>query len=130
MRRVLLSLFGTFVLLSAGCRGLSYERTFSIEKDLPYHETEFRADKKEQTVTVSADTDSPVNVYVLLSDDKPDAIAALQSGKNPRKTIAASQATKEAKLEGKIPAGQGFVVLIQPAEKGKEIEVKLSVHSK
>jgi hypothetical protein len=130
MRRVVLFSLGLCVVLTAGCRGLSYDEEITIDKDLAYHETEFRGDKNERTVDVTAGREAPVNVYLLLIEDKPDAVTALRANKKPRKTLASAQATKEAKLEGKIPAGQGFVVLIQPVEKGKEIKVKLGVHER
>ncbi len=128
MRRFVFSVLGLCVLLTAGCRGISYKDTITLDGDLSYHEIEFRGPKSDQTIEVIARADALVNVYLTLADDKTEAIAALRAGKKPRKTLARGEATKEAKLEGKVAAGQSFIVLIQPAEKGKEIEVELDVH--
>ncbi len=127
MRRFVLFGLGLGVLLTAGCQGTSFEKTITLGKDLPYHETEFRGGKSDQTVTVTAKSEAPVIVYLLLADNKFQAITALQAGQKPRKILAGGEALKDATLEGKVPAGQGFIVLIQPAEKGKEVEVALAV---
>src|SRR4051812_44980402 len=118
MSRLLLPVLGLCVLLTAGCQRTHYENLkLTIEKDAPYHETEFRAPKSDQQVTVTATSAAPISVYLTLTDDKPEAIAALRAGKKPRKTLDSAEAAMEAKLEGKIPAGRSFVVLIKPADK-------------
>ncbi len=131
MRRIVLSTLGLCVLLAAGCQQSSFDKSITIEKDVPYHEVEFRGPKSDQTMEVIVTSDdAPVIVHVTLADEKHEIIAALRAGKKPRKTLASSEPAKEAKLEAKVGAGHGFLVLIQPAEKGTEVKVKLDVHEK
>ena len=130
MRRLFLPIVGLCVLLLAGCKGTRHQETITIPKNAPYSEIEFRAPKSDQNVNVTATCDTPIAVYLALTDDKHEAIIALRAGKKPRRTVAGSEPETEVKLEAKIPAGKGFVVLLKPAEKDREVEVKLDVQAK
>jgi hypothetical protein len=130
MRRLLLSLVGLCVLLSAGCQSLSYETTITIEKGSPYQETEFKGPKSEQKVTATISSDEPVSLYLVLMDNKDEAVNALLQKRKPTKPLAAKEETKEATLEATIPAGKPFAILIRPVESKKDIEVKLDVKGK
>jgi hypothetical protein len=130
MPRLLMPVLCLCLLLTAGCKGTRYEKTITIEKDAPYHETEFRGPRSEQTVTVTAKSETPISVYLTLADDKAEAIVAIRAGKKPRRTLDAAEAATEANLEARVPAGRGFVVLIRPTERSKEVKVELDVQGK
>ena len=127
MRRLLVPLVGLCLPFLAGCQRMAYEKSFTIEKELPYHETEFKGAKSEQKVKVTATGSEPVSIYLILSDNREQAINALCKGRKPLRSLAGEEGMKDATLEGTIPAGKAFVVLILPADPGKETEVKLDV---
>lgn len=129
MRRLLLPLAGLLVLFLAGCQRLDYEKGLTLPKGARYLEVEFKALKKEQTVSVSvASPEAEVRVYLVLADDKAEAINALLQGNSPRKILAGSEGGNDLSVESKIPGGKPFVVLIRPVKPtAKDVEVKVRV---
>jgi hypothetical protein len=130
MRRLCLTLAGMCFVFASGCQKLDYQGTIKIEAGTTYHETEFKGPKSEQKVQVSVKSGEPVTVYVLLGDDKDEAINAMRDKRTVRKLLASEEKTKEATLEATVPAGKPFVVLLLPADQKKDVEVKIDVKAK
>jgi len=125
MRRLLLPLAGLLLVVTAGCNSSQFEKGLTLPKDARYLEVEFRAPKSNRTVSVSVSNgDLAVRVYLMLADDKDEAINAILKGKNPRRILAEGDKA----IEGKVPGGKPFVVLIRPVKPPeKEVELRVVV---
>jgi hypothetical protein len=127
MRRSFPLLAGV-LLLSAGCGKIDYEQTVAIPKDEQLVQVEFKAPSADKKVKVAARSEGgPVSVYLTLFDDLGEVTEAVRQKAKPRKAIATAEKTSEATIEGTIPAGKPFVVLVHREEPGDEIKVKLDV---
>src|SRR5262249_16457161 len=123
MRRLLFPLAGLVLVVTAGCKSSQFAEGRTLTKDGRFVEVEFKAPKSDRTVSVSVSNgDVAVRVYLVLADDKDEAINAILKGKNPRRILA--DGAKD--MEGKVPGGKPFVVLIRPV-KPPEKEVDLRV---
>jgi hypothetical protein len=138
MWRYLLPVVGLGLLLpAAGCSGTKFQKAdLKLARDHRYLEVEFKPPKSEQKFDVSASCDEiDVRLWVVLIDDKDDAINALLGDRSPRKVLASSDSGREVQAEATVPAGKGFVVLVSRARPaGKDdpdkVDVKLNVKSR
>lgn len=130
MRRLCVGFVGICVLLLSGCKKLDYQNSITVEKGSGYHESEFKAAKNEQEMQAAVKADETVSVYLVLGDDKDEAINALRVKRAPRKVLASEEKTKEATLKAKVPAGKPFVLLIVPLDREKAVKVDLDIKEK
>jgi hypothetical protein len=131
MRRLFLPVLYVCLLLASGCQKINFNQTLTIGKDDKYAEVEFKAPSKDRTVQVTAECNVPVNVYVVLMDNKAEAVTTLLEKKELRKKLASEVKTKDASFDAEVPAGKGFAVLIAPVEKPKEdLKVELKVKAR
>jgi hypothetical protein len=131
MRRSLLPLFGLCLLLTAGCQKTSYQNTLTLSKGQSHLEVEFRGPKREQAMNFIVSAEEPVQIVVVLTDHKAEAIDAFLKGNKPRRVLATGDAAKEAKVEAKVPAEKSWVVLVRPEKPPeKDLEVNLKVEGR
>jgi len=121
MRRLPLLLAGFVLVALAGCSSSTFKKDLTLPKGAPYLEVEFKAPKSDRTVSVSVkDSKAALRLYVVLADDKDEAINALVKGRVPRRTLAASDNGTDLSAEAKVPGGKPFVVILRPVNPPEE----------
>jgi hypothetical protein len=110
-----------------GCQRLNFEKNFDMAPgDL--QAALIDAPKADQQVTVEITSSSgPVDVYVILEEDRTAVTEKLKAYKKPDASqIKASKEKMESgTLEATIPAGKAFAVLLARATKKTDVKVKI-----
>jgi len=131
MRRLPRGTLAVLLLVLAGCQRLNYEKETTLDPSTDPLEYTFDGPPGEAKVNVKVDSNQPVNVWVVLEEDKDSALAVVLSTKKPAKALAGQENTKAADFEATIPAKKNFVVLVTHG-KGMHgsANVRLNVKSK
>jgi len=118
-------LFAVFaVLLAAGCGANTREVELKATepKALIYSATN---SDKNVTVTVSS-PDTPIDAYLCLEKDHEIVQGQMERLEKPTKFLDGQTNVKEATLQGAIPAGKEYAVVLYSRGYPKDTKVKLS----
>jgi hypothetical protein len=112
------------VVLVAGCSKIHESRSFEVEPG-GSHSVAISAPLSEQTIKVTATSDSPINVWVLLDKN----VGEIKDDFNPETLkegiIAKEKNTKDATLTATIPAKENYRIFINGATKKASVTVKV-----
>jgi hypothetical protein len=83
--------------------------------------------KSQQSVTVEVSSGAPVDVYLLLEENREAVKNKLKAGKAPDAShlIASEMKTTSGTLQGTVPAGKEYAVVVAGAKKNTEVKLKL-----
>lgn len=116
-------------LLLLGCQRVNTERTWPMEHG-EIKSLTVDAPRGEQKVLVAVNAGgAPVDVYLVLEADADAARDALLAERKPPKVIASQEKVQDVLLDGTIPAGKGYQVLIRN-NGGRNSDVKVKVTGK
>src|SRR5690348_9407558 len=102
MRRLLLCGLAVLLLVPAGCQKLNFEKEATLETATRYHEYTFDAPRGEQNINVKVTADEPVNVWVVLDEDKEVALTSVERREKPAKTRGGKESSKEIDFDATI----------------------------
>jgi hypothetical protein len=129
MRRLSLGALAVLLLVLAGCQRLNFEKEATLDADPLMYEID--GPSSEMKISVKVEAEKPVNVWVVLEDDKESASNEVSGGNKPAKSLAGQEDTKDAEFEATIPAKKNFIVFVGQAKKTRgSAKVKVNVKSK
>lgn len=115
------------VLLLAGCRQkVNQNQTYKIE---PGESRGFiiEAPKREQKIAVTVKSaDAPVDVYLIEIKGSSEDLDKLITDKSAGNILASQKQTKDATVEGTVPAGSKFAAVVSNAKKATSAELKVT----
>jgi hypothetical protein len=116
-------------LVMIGC-GINEKETITLKPDSAYEAWGLKVSRA-QTMTISvAANPAPVDVYIVLENDKAAAKQALETGKAPTAVMASKAKVTEASFDNlAVPANTQVTVFVVPAGK-QQTEVKLKATGK
>ncbi len=112
--------------LLSGCQApLNEQRTAAIQ-GAEVRVLLFEVQKREKTVRIEVKSPGvPIDAYVVLEKDREAFLKQLQDGGKPANALAEALNTNEATLEGRIPAGNAFsLVMTSRGAKDTTVSVK------
>lgn len=81
---------------------------------------------QEVTVTVKPETDAPVDVFILVDSERPNAMDELGKNRPPKNTLKSQQKVdKETVLTATIPAKNKYAVIVRNTKKSTKVGIKL-----
>jgi hypothetical protein len=129
LSRSALCLLVALGLLVTGCRKqrLDEESTLTV----PPGEAQSKivdAPRAEQQVTATVSSPgAPVSAYLVLEKNRSAAQDALLNGKRPANVLDGKDKVEEASLQGTVPAGEEFAVVVSNAgSKNAQVKVKIT----
>jgi len=117
------------LLVLAGCQKLNYEKETTLDAKTDFREFTFEPPSGDQKISVKASSDTPVNVWLVLEDDKDQTSSEILTGKKPAKALGGDANAKEIDFEVTVPAKKGFVVFIGRG-KGPSTDAKVKLNVK
>jgi len=131
MRRLPLCALAVLLLVPAGCQKLNFAKEATLETATRFLEYTFDAPQGEQNINVKASADEPINVWVVLDEDRETSLTSVERRQKPAKALAGQESSKEIDFDATIPAKKSFAVVVGPSkEMRRDTTVKLNVRSK
>ncbi len=114
------------LVLLAGCQSrLNDERTYELTTG-DIKTMSIPGPRYQQKVTVTVNSDAPVDVYAYLDKDKDKVEKALDSAQKPEQLLASQERMQDGSLEFTLPAKEGGVVRIVAPFRPTKVKIKLS----
>ena len=122
-RRLILVL--CFVGLAAGCQKVNLDKTVSLVAGDVQAPIIVDAPRGQQKIQVSIASAEPIDIDIVLEENRPGLQETLLSGKRPAagKAVASKEKVKSDTLSATIPAGKGYAVVLSGAKKTTEVKV-------
>jgi hypothetical protein len=116
------------MLTAGGCQKLDYSKTFDLQSS-EVHELIVDPPSRDQTVKIVANSKGvPISVYLVLEKDAAAAKNALMNHRKPdlSTVLASKDKAEEVTIEGRVPAKNGYVVLVGGANKPTKVDLKIT----
>ena len=112
--------------LAAGCQRVNVDKTITLTAGA-VESAIVSAPRSQQQVKVSITSADPINVDVVVEENRIAVTDTILSGKRPAadKVLASKEKVKSDALSATIPAGKEYAVLISGATKNTEVKVSV-----
>src|SRR5262245_44287879 len=120
-------LLGVALLPLVGCQRTIEDKTVTIEQG-QRKATIVDAPTREQKVVAEVSSPgAPVDVYLVLEENRLSVEDRLKNfkGPNPAKVINSKQQIESGSVEGTIPAGKEYAVIVYAPKKRAEVHLKI-----
>jgi len=126
MRRLFLAALAVLLSLLAGCQRLNFEKEATLDAKNDPLLFSIEGAQSESKINIKVDSDKPVNVWVILEDDKETALTEVLNKKRPARAHAGEENKEKIELDTTIPAKKSIDVVVSQA-KGTSGKAKVTL---
>jgi hypothetical protein len=113
------------VVLLSGCQRLNHEQTIALDAG-EIRSVEIDAPARDQTVKVSVNAKSPVDVFIVLERAEEALKEALSLQKAPNTQLAGKLQLQDGSLEATISAKNRFAVIMTGAKTKTDVKLRIA----
>jgi hypothetical protein len=126
-RRTTLTLFVLGALLLTGCQQTIVNEKITLNPG-DIKDRIIEAPSREQKVVVEVSSGAPVNVWIVLESERQAVKAKLGIDQvpDPARVVASKQRIPSGTVEGTVPAGKEYAVILSGATQKTEVQLKVT----